>query len=174
MKLAPLVLAALVLVPSAARADDAPTYKDPNTAIMLSGFGYAASVGLTIGGAVALANDNGDETFGTALVLAGGASSIVTPSLGHWYAGDILTPGLGLRVVGAGLATFAIFSDGDDASIGLMLLGGALASGGTIYDLVTAGRAAHAYNAKHNLTLMPTVVRTASGSAPAFGLGGRF
>ena len=41
-------------------------------------------------------------------VLYARCPSVITPSLGEWYAGEWLTPGMAVRVAAVGLATFAV------------------------------------------------------------------
>jgi hypothetical protein len=192
-KLAPLsALAATLLTASLAHADDdapgmmqpsvaaqsADAPKDADTALYLSLGGTAASAALTIAG---LSSDNGG------LALAGIATSLVTPSLGEWYAGKPLTAGMGIRAASA-VATIVGFGealsclDEQDcrapASAEYLMFGGLAGYAvGTIYDIVTAKSAAREYNAQHgwHVTVAPTALRTASGtSTMGVGIGGSF
>ena len=190
------VLAATLLPASLAHADDgeAPGQtpmmqpgvtagttapKNEDTAFALSLGGTAASAALTVAG---FSSDSGG------LALAGLASSLVTPSLGEWYAGKPLTAGMGIRAVSAvvtvvGFGESLACIDTDDEchtpdSAGYLLLGGLVGyAAGSIYDIATAKRTAREYNESHgwHVTLAPAAVRTASGqSTMGVGIGGTF
>jgi hypothetical protein len=158
------------------RSDAGP--KNPDSALMLSLGGTAASAVMVIAGAQG--GDNGG------LLMAGLASSLVTPSLGEWYAGKPLTAGMGIRGASA-LVTFAglaeslkcLDADGSchsDASAGYLLAGGLIGyATGTIYDIATAPSAAREYNRKHAVTVEPSLLRTPSGTTSVgVGIGGTF
>lgn len=195
-KLAPLAaLAATLCAPLCAHADDsgapgmtAPltgpaamgeTPKSENTALALSLGGTAASAALVIAGGQ---SNNGG------MITAGLLSSLVTPSLGEWYSGTLVTPGMGIRaasavatVVGFAQAMKCFDADGDchtPDSAGVLLFGGLIGyAGGAIYDIATAPSAARRYNQRHGLqlTLAPTPLRTPSGQATmGVGIGGTF
>src|SRR5689334_15034508 len=95
MKLAS-VLATLALATSVAHADDAPAQKDPVVATALSLGGTLASAGLIFG------------SHSTGAVELGLYSSLVTPSLGEWYAGKYLTVGMGIRAASVGVMVAGI------------------------------------------------------------------
>jgi len=153
--------------------------KSEDTAFALSLGGTAASAAMIIGGA---------SSNSPGLALAGVASSLVTPSLGQWYAGKPLTAGMGIRaasavatVVGFGEALQCLDADGDchtPDSAGYLLFGGLAGYAvGTIYDIATAKDAAREYNKQHGwrVTVTPTALRTASGqSTIGVGIGGSF
>ena len=86
-------------------------------------------------------------------------STLITPSLGHIYAGDYWTAGLGMRAAGGAVALVGVaqaldcgiiyaskecgfFSGGEAA----LVLGGTLAAAGAIYDIATAPKSARRYN----------------------------
>src|SRR5687768_15353197 len=110
-------------------------------------------------------------------VLLAGASAILLPSAGHWYAGKFFTTGMGIRAVGGGVATvtiaFLVASDGDThyrrtgqiATVGLLALGV-----GTVWDVVTASSAVDAHNRR--AFMQATALKTGDG----YGIGvvGRF
>lgn len=160
-----------------ARPADAP--KSEDTALDLSLGGTAASVAIA---AIGIGTDNAP------LALLGVGSSLLTPSLGEWYAGKGLTAGMGIRaasalavVVGFGQALSCI--DTDDScrtpgSAGVLMVGGLLGyAGGAIYDIATAKRTVREYNAAHgfSVTIAPTAMRTSSGqSTMGVGLSGTF
>lgn len=160
----------------AAQSGQAP--KSEDTAFALSLGGTAASAALIVGG---FSSNN------AGLALAGMASSLVTPSLGQWYAGKPLTAGMGIRAASA-VATIVGFGEAlscldeencqtPDSAAYLLFGGLAGYAVGTIYDLATAKDAAREYNAKHGwrVTVAPTALRTASGqSTMGVGIGGSF
>jgi hypothetical protein len=127
-----------------------------------------------------------DGDLGTRVTGSGLALSLVGPSFGHWYTGEFLTKGMVARAGGALLllagadaalsARSGIGMFEDDGAAGAMLLGGAaLYVGGAIYDIATAGKAAHKYNVER-YQVMPTRLSTTNGKSGAFGLavGGTF
>lgn len=75
------------------------------TAYTLSGVGTGASAALFFA-AFMVSEREGDVNL--PLVYAGLGSLLVTPSLGQFYAGQFLTPGLGVRAAAAALATWAV------------------------------------------------------------------
>jgi len=179
-KLVALVVAAAALcAPTLAHADDGDEGpKDPSTALALSLGGTVASGALVAIGAGM--NNSSVAGFGV-------LSSLVTPSLGEWYAGKPVTLGMGLRaasaiafVAGASEA-FKCFDESDtschnnNTEAGLLLLGGIAGyATGTIYDIATAKDAAREYNV-HHLQLAPTYMRTPSGNATmGVGIAGTF
>jgi hypothetical protein len=178
-KLVALTLVGSALVTSVAHADtgeDGP--KSPDTALMLSLGGTATSAVLFLGGASS--NDGG-------LMMAGLATSLVTPSLGEWYAGKGLTTGMGIRAVSAaaelaGIAEAFSCIDAEDTcsnnngAAGVLIFGGLIGyAAGTIYDIADAPRTARAYNRAHSYTVTPTVMRTPSGNTTmGVGIGGTF
>src|SRR5689334_23206687 len=98
--LAVALLATLTLTARLAAAEpDAPEYKSPTTAAALSAGGTLLSVGVTLVGV---------DTHNGTLAVAGALSSLITPAAGEIYAGKLFTPGIGLRLAGAGLAVVGI------------------------------------------------------------------
>ncbi|MEZ4398841.1 MAG: hypothetical protein R3B06_02390 [Kofleriaceae bacterium] len=152
-----------------------PTRYNPDTALGLS-------LGVTLAG-VAVSAVAGQTDSGP-LSSAGGAMIFFGPSVGHWYTGDYLTTGLGMRVAGSGLAVLGIVmalsgngpgrsSDGADGTGLLLVMAGAgLYVGGTVHDIATAPRAARRKNRTlaARVALSPTVTRTSAGLA----VGGSF
>jgi hypothetical protein len=180
-KLVALAAVASLAVTSVAHADpgdEGP--KDPNTALLLSLGGTAVS------GALFLAGTHMDYEQGDHLIEAGLLSSLVTPSLGEWYAGKPLTVGMGIRGASAlaemyGLAeAFSCWdecSNNDNDTAGVLIVGGLIGYGaGIIYDIVDAPNAARAYNRAHaTWQVVPTVMRTPSGDMHmGVGIGGAF
>jgi hypothetical protein len=190
---------ALILLTSHLAAADPVTEDPPRDRMVALGLSIGGTAASAAGFAVgaSLGWDRGHN-----LILGSLASTLLTPSLGEWYAGQGITVGLGLRVGGvlvAGLGVVMVggglvfgnncepgecgtTSDTNSHSSGALLGAGLLfAFGGTVtylagivYDIVDAPSAADRYNNKHNLYLAPTVLPTASGNVPAMSLSGRF
>ncbi len=170
--------AALVLASSVAGAEPAPSGpRDEDVATNLSILGSI--------GAVFLVGAAGDHTAAewkpAAVELAG---AVVAPAIGHIYAGDWLSPGLALRVAGAGLAALGAYEwsrpYGDPSKIEFSPVGGVLIAGGVvalatgaIYDIATSRRVVRRYNREH-ATIVPTALATPSGITPGLALAGRF
>jgi hypothetical protein len=131
--------------------------RSPGLAITLS---LVATVAPPIA-AVAAFNDSerdgvAEDREEAALWILGG-SLLFGPSVGHWYAGKVLTPGLGVRALGFAIGAAAFGGNDVDDAISLMLLGTATVLGGAIYDVATAGRSAREYNFEHATRVMPMV-----------------
>lgn len=107
-----------------------------------------------------------DETTATTVAAVAGLGTLIAPSTGHVYAGQIITRGLVLR--GAGLASlggFVLavrdcdFIENDCESAGLAILLGLTAVGlyvgGTIDDIVTAPRRVRRHNRAR--TIQPVI-----------------
>ncbi len=141
------VMGLVLARPSHAEAE-APT---PGTATTLSVVGAAVPTGLIAYGL--LKPDDAEA------IAIGAVALMVTPSLGHWYAGDFGSTGA--RIRGAGIASVglggligaiavaACFEAGDcrpaeHVGRGLVLAGAGTIAIGAIVDVVTAGRAARA------------------------------
>lgn len=158
-----------------ATGDEGP--KNPGTALLLSLGGTAASAALVIAGG---------ENDSAGMITAGLVTSLVTPSLGEWYAGKPLTAGMGIRaasaaatMVGFAQALSCIDAEGSCQSAdsaGVLIAGGLIGyATGTIYDIATAPRVARAYNRHHAVTLQPAMVRTPGGmTTVGVGIGGTF
>lgn len=174
------VTAATLCTATAAHADPEPADqgpKDPTTALELSLGGTAASAALF---GIGIEANNGG------MIAAGLLSSLVTPSLGEWYAGKPVTVGMGLRAASAivfvaGLSEALKCFDETECTnsnntADALLIGGLVGyAGGTIYDIATASSAARDFNAEHQLHIAPTYMRTPSGNATmGVGIGGTF
>lgn len=115
---------------------------------------------------------------GGGAALLGIAGMVFLPSAGHWYAGKLVTPGMGMRVAGgaATLFTVSVLIESEGEAEGLetvFWIGAATFVAGTIYDIATAGNAARDWNTKH-ATVRPTVVRTSIGGGTGVGLATSF
>ncbi len=155
--------------------------KSPTTAVLLSLGGTAGSVALMVAGA----NSSGSNA--DSLITVGLLSTLITPSLGHWYAGHYLTAGMAMRagggvlvIAGVAQALGSEFSsessdggDSGDAGATMFLLGAGLYLGGALYDIATAPSAAEHWNDKH-LQLAPTMVSSGTHTTVGLGLGGSF
>lgn len=133
--------------------------KSPGTATLLS---LAATVAPSLV-AVSVFPDrdrvgNDDHEEAMLWVLAG--SALLGPSVGHWYSGKVVTPGLGVRALGFALGAAAFGSNDFDEALGLLALGSTAILGGAIYDIATAGRSAREFNFEHATHTIPMVVPT--------------
>jgi hypothetical protein len=176
----------LVLAATLASTAHAETRK-LNTAYALSGVGTGASVAL-IAGAFLLPPHSGDINL--PMLYTGLATSVVTPSLGNWYAGRWLTVGMGIRVAAGSLATYVAVTQRDEvqcggampefcrrlSNTGVTLLGiaGIVYVGGAAYDFKTLQGDVDAYNAKHPFQWAPTVTPSPTGTGAVLGIGGVF
>lgn len=119
----------------------------------------ALSLGATAAGymTIALVHEVDDNDTAIALGWAAAAGIGLGPTVGHWYQGDVVTRGLGLRAAGTvafiyGLSEADLFCDdcSDNDFAGAMMVGGLLAFGaGTIDDIVMAPIKARRKNEKH-------------------------
>lgn len=181
MRVAVVVVSALTFTTHLAAADDAPAPKDRDVAFKLSAGATVVSIGLVIAGA---------STGHATLTDAGLLSSLVTPSAGELYAGKLLTPGMGIRVLSAGVGLLGINEahncgwyvwptgscrNSGDITRALILIGAIGYATGTVYDIATTSRAVDDYNERLHLRVAPTVIPTGS-SSPVVGLslGGSF
>ena len=173
------LLATLTLTARLAAAEpDVPEHKDPGTAVMLSAGGTLLSVGVLLVGV---------DTRNSTLAVAGALSSLITPAAGEIYAGKLFTPGIGLRLAGAGLAVVGVGEalncafttapcDRNERLVSGLLIGGAVSyASGVVLDIALAGSAAEDFNRKHDLHIAPIASRTATaGQTFGVGLSGSF
>jgi hypothetical protein len=107
------------------------------------------------------------------LAVSGLTAVMLTPSLGHWYAGRYVTFGMGLRLAGAGFIVLLAATAGDDFppqkefAPGLVLMGA-----GTLLDIAMAGSAARDYNTRFRLA--PTVLNDGRGPLPGLAAAASF
>lgn len=177
-----LAMVVLVLLTRLASADsDDP--KSPGVGLALSAGGTAASIGLIVGGLAISLRPAGNP--GTGVATIGVLSTLVTPSLGEWYAGKYLTAGLGLRLLGTAVAAFGVstvkicFDCGehiDNSGAGtVIVLGVAAYAAGIIWDVASAPSTVTESNARRHLVITPSIVTSPSGGmAYGLGLGGSF
>lgn len=184
--LAPAIAAAqpAVTAPVAAPlpAAEAPAPADeynPSTALALS-------LGVTAAGyaTAALVAETDDRDTSVALGWAAAAGIGLGPTAGHWYQGDVVTRGLGLRAAGTvafiyGLSEADLFCSndcGDQTLSGTMMIGGLLAFGaGTIDDIVMAPIKARRKNEKNRAAAFQlSVAPRITGKDAGIVLAGRF
>ena len=170
-------LLALALRAPVAHADP----KQLSTAQAFSGVGTGVSGALFLS-AFLLGKEN-EAGVNMPLLYLGLGTSVLTPSLGHWYAGRYLTPGMGIRAAAALFATWGVVhysrtercnTTGLEECTGLgqgalIVLGlSAIAFvGGAAYDFRTLPDSVDRYNARFAIT--PTILPTSSGP-PGAGL----
>jgi hypothetical protein len=126
-------------------------------------------------------------------LISGLASSIVTPSLGDWYAGDWFTVGMAVRIGAVGLSTFAVTREThevvceDSSSLDMRMCttlnGTAVALigiaaiayiGAAAYDVSQAPEAVHRYNRKYGTFVSAAPMAGPTGSAPGVLVSGYF
>jgi len=139
----------------------------------------------------------GVRRTGEVLVGVGAATTLFTPSIGEWYAGQAFSTGMKLRAtgIGVGLLGAAIYGASGSSESCVMFdganycsggsprnvaaasvpvaIGVALYVGGILYDLVDAPSAADRYNARH-VEILPAALKTPTGILPGVALGGTF
>lgn len=137
-------------------------------------------------GAVLVAAEENNAALGWTGILV----SLIGPSAGHIYAGEsghavkaslLRTGGFVTFVAGAisasSVADCIDYCEGSGDGEGLMLLGGAVVVGATLYDFWDAARAARRTNEKQQRAYLvgPTMMsQTAGGLAPGLALSGSF
>ena len=171
MRVALVALAlAIVLAASPASAE-----KSRKTALVLSGLSTGVSSALVLSSFLIKA----DGTVFAPTFYAGVGSSVITPSLGQWYAGKWLSIGMAVRVAAAGLATLAIAQRRDDpcfvdpteicptlSGTGFTVLSLAAIAyiGGVAYDVIDTPKAIERHNRGHAM-LTPTLSPRGAGGA---------
>ena len=158
--------------------------RDPGTAVMLSVVGTLASTVVTAAGLKMAIDDTSGNGAGAALFFGGLASSLVTPSLGEFYAGRYVTVGMGIRAASAVVVIGSLVASASEScsascnnTMTILGITGLIGfATGVAWDIGTAGSAANAYNQRHTFTLAvtPTVLSPPSGPVMGVGLGGSF
>jgi hypothetical protein len=184
------IVLAVVMVATLATAASAGV-KKRQTAQLLAGVGTGVSGALIITSFLIPPTHYGEVN--EPLFYSGLASSVITPSLGHWYVGRYFTLGMAVRLAAAGLGIYAVQAQYEtitcptahtsadtckqvtEAGLALLIVAGIAYVGGAAYDLRDAPDAVDRYNRDHAVFITPTAMRDASGT-PALGiaLGGRF
>jgi hypothetical protein len=157
---------------------------------------YTAAAAAGVSGAVTVAGfmtrPSGD-VFNTPVLYTGLGMLFVTPSFGHFYAGQYLTLGMGVRAVATGVAIYAIRTqvravrcDEPGAShepecqaftehaVPFLGLAAIAFVGGVWYDVLDAGDAAERHNKKHGFTTPVPVPTVMPGGAPGVTISGYF
>jgi heme A synthase len=181
------IVFAILVTASSAHAE--PQQRHRKTAQIFSGVGTGVSSALILSGFLFAPVG---QTFERPLMYTGLATAVITPSLGEFYAGQYLTYGMAARVLGAGLATFALTNETktqtcDGATMSSQqcttLLGGGLALlgvaaiafvGGMAYDVADAPSAVDTWNQSHGFMLEPTAIVTPTGTTTGVALSGYF
>jgi hypothetical protein len=148
--------------------------KKLTTAQAASGIGTGASAALFLSAFLLSKRNDGDINM--PLVYAGLGSSVITPALGHWYAGRYLTPGMGIRAAAAAFSTWGVLHYSQTVRCNtfefkectglereaIVVLGiSAIAFvGGAAYDFKTLTDSVDRYNAR--LAITPTILPTAT------------
>lgn len=179
---------ALVLAGSLATTATAET-RNPYTAYALSGIGTGVSVVLMTS-AFLFPQDSGE--LNAPLLYTGLATSIVTPSLGNFYANHWLNIGMGVRLAAGAFGIYAATSMRQDircptqmaqtctelTTNGMIALGiaGIVYVGGAAYDFKALGGQLDDYNARHRYRFQwaPSVTPAPSGAGALLGVGGTF
>jgi hypothetical protein len=167
----------VVIATRTARADD-DLEPPPPTQTVVQRSPVTAEL-LSLGGTLGSFALFGIGTRSATLVAASVASLVITPSIGHIYAGEYLTGGLGIRLVGE-LAVFYgaslsckyneehVCSGPTKEQVGWTLAGAGVLLVGVGFDLVTAPGAAQRYNREHaQVTLVPIATDRSYGLALA-------
>ncbi len=171
-KLAAAVLT-LVLVAATAHADTGDSSSDRSevVATTLSIAGTLAGPALIVGATACCDGPSATTPYYRdfwPMMGAGVAAMTIGPSLGEWYAGKAWSRGLAVRVVGGGVLAIGasmfvqnVFSDGNGADAGalLVLAGGGAIVAGTGLDIWDAHTAVREHNARRKLAVVPTANR---------------
>jgi hypothetical protein len=163
-----------------------PGDKDPATALSLSVLGTAAGTGMLIASAQ---TDSG--ALSGALGLLGLATSLVGPSMGHFYAGETGrgVAQIGVRAGGTGLIVGGAFwlllecfpflgaeCEGGGGPAILMASGLVVTTGSALYSIYDAPRAARRQNARARRLVLTPAPLVGPDHSSGFGLhlGGQF
>jgi hypothetical protein len=170
-----------------------PGDKDPDHARALSLDASLGAWGAMAAGAAVLGGlpDAGEATqsVGMLLLASGAVASVVTPSIGHWYAHDVWSRGLTMRTaaIATGAASAFVYAilagecdddpdcSGPPSAVVGMALSAALYIAGTVDDIRTADDAAIRHNAhERRWQVSPTVLRAPGGPVAGLAVVGRF
>lgn len=156
---------------AASAANPEPTAElNPGTASLLSFTGAAAS--FTVAGI-------GLERRDRNLFIGGAVGALFLPSAGRWYAHTSGVGAILLRTLGAGIAIGGVVAGvtggGAGGAIGLLVAGGAMIVGGTLYDLYRAPLDAIEHNTHlSKVQVVPTVQPEHHSNGFGFSLSARF
>jgi hypothetical protein len=183
LRAAALLMILMILGTRVASADSTEP-NSPDLALALSAGGTLVSLGLVVGGWHELDRTTVGSKLWTTTSAIGLESTLITPSLGPWYAGKFMTTGLALRLAGiaaGGLAALNVCSSENchsDRSAVLLLggLGVLTYAAGVGWDIATVRATTREVNARrHAPVITPSVLTSPSGHAAyGLGLGGSF
>lgn len=157
----------------------------------------AAGTASSVSGAVVLSGflfARDSLPFNKPLLYSGIGLLSVTPSVGQFYAGQLLTVGMGVRAAAAAFAVYTLATQTREATCqdalssnekcetfeenAYPMLGLAAIAfvGGVWYDVLDAGDAVDRYNRRHGFTVAPApvVLRGRDGVIPGLALSGAF
>jgi hypothetical protein len=167
-----LVLAVLLLVPNAVFGENPPPPPAPGSVDERSPVvALGLSAGITAAG-FAMFFSESPGTIGAGVVLFA-----VGPTTGHWYGGRFgnggtiarLT-GIGVMALGVSQADISLTGDGDDGNaLAIMLAGAIIYTAGGVYEIYTAPRTVHEYNARQRIAVTPVISPRFTGVALARG-----
>ncbi len=186
-----LIAAALLAAATNVAHADSGEMKSRAVGQALAGVGTGVSSGLIL---ASLFFPPFNEVANQPLLITGLATSIVTPSLGQYYAHDYLTIGMATRVLAGLMIGYGAFEmtsskrclqDGHEAMCsgltqqGVVVIGlGAIAYvGGVAYDINDTADAVDRYNRKHGVFMTPSVGMArgvGDRAVPTVGLTGSF
>ena len=139
---------------------------DPENGPKNSGTAIALSLAGTVAPSLIASVAYGDHDHDEEMLWILGTSALFGPSLGQWYAGKVITPGLGVRALGFALGAAAFGADDLDTAVGLLLISSTCILGGAIHDVATAPRSVREYNFAYATRMTPMI-------APSVGADGR-
>ncbi len=180
------LLASVLLLGSVATAQAKP--RKHSTAYAISGISTGVSVVL-MSGAFFFPKENHDLNY--PLLYTGMALSVVTPSLGNFYADHWLNAGMGVRLAAGAIGGYVVATMRQDhqcpnsstpktcteiTNNGMIALGiaGIVYVGGAAYDFKVLGEQVDEYNARHPFQWAPVLTPSPSGSGALLGVGGTF
>ncbi|MEO7095226.1 MAG: hypothetical protein ABI175_18340 [Polyangiales bacterium] len=175
----------LIVIVSFATANAKP--RKQSTAYAISGIGTGVSLALFTS-AFFFPNENHD--LNAPLLWSGMATSLVTPSLGNFYADHWLNIGMGVRLAAGALGAYTAATMRQEhrcselmpktctelTDNGMIALGivGVIYVGGAAYDFKVLGEQVDAYNARHPFQWAPVLTPSPSGTGALLGVGGSF
>jgi hypothetical protein len=120
--------------------------------------------------AMLVIGDDDKSARSTAGGMIATGAMLLGPSAGHCYAGRCLTPGLGLRLAGAGVIAAMVVRERDERlELGTVIVGSLAAvslwTTGLIWDAVTLPRAVRRSNRERSLLVAPIVRHDGGGIA---------
>lgn len=133
---------------------------------------YGLTVGVLAAGAIVVNlgdEDRPSSPRSVSLGIVGNLAFLAGPSVGHWYAGERITPGLVLRTAGAAAIGLMVWQHPHCADEGcgpeILAVAGILGLVGTgmAWDLLTLPRSIRRANHRAQLQLAPLITHGATG-----------